>query len=237
MTDFINHLHRDLRNVFIARRGAALWPHATDDSAHKVYLRMNRIELPQPAELSMTLTETLQKRASYLESPHSGNITVNEWGTLLGNALKQRSESTHRPYPSGGGLYPIETYLLSSGIDESSPSAFHYNPSDHVLENLWPLPHNFDLKEIVRHPEELFFSHLVVFTSVWQRSSKKYGDFTYLLGLLETGHMSQNILLTATALGLRARPMGWFLDQKIAELLDLDEEEEQAVHVIALAKD
>ena len=79
------------------------------------------------------------------------------------------------------------------------------------------------------------FSTLIVLTGVWGRSSAKYGDFAYLLALLEAGHMSQNILLVATALNLQTRPMMGFDDDIIPQLLDLDPEEEQPVLSIMLS--
>ena len=90
------------------------------------------------------------------------------------------------------------------------------------------------IKELARHPEDLLFSSLLIFTAVWKRSSAKYGDFTYTLALLEAGHMSENVILTAGALDLRTRPMAGFDDDRILSLLDLDPEEEQPVHTITM---
>ena len=45
---------------------------------------------------------------------------------------------------------------------------------------------------------------------MWGRTGKKYGDFSYYLGMLEAGHVAQNILLTASALRIGARPIGRF---------------------------
>ena len=46
-------------------------------------------------------------------------------------------------------------------------------------------------------------------------------SFSYTLSLLEAGHMSQNILLSATALGLHTRPMADFKDDLVVRLLYL----------------
>jgi SagB-type dehydrogenase family enzyme len=92
------------------------------------------------------------------------------------------------------------------------------------------------MKDIAKHPESLSLSTLIVFTSVWKRSSAKYGELAYLHAHLEAGHMSENILLVGTALKLNVRPYAGFNDERIAELLDIDEENEQTVHSITVCK-
>jgi nitroreductase len=46
--------------------------------------------------------------------------------------------------------------------------------------------------------------------------------------------MAQNILLVATALGLDARPIAGFDDEKVLSLLDIDPNLEQPVYMISL---
>jgi SagB-type dehydrogenase family enzyme len=92
------------------------------------------------------------------------------------------------------------------------------------------------MKDVAKSPDSLRLSSLIVFTSVWQRSSAKYGDLAYQHALLEAGHMSENILLVGTALGLNLRPYAGFNDERIAELLDLDEDFEQTVHTVTVCK-
>lgn len=236
MTPFLSHLHADLRGARLTRRGATHDPKDVPQGLHKKYDRMEKIKLPDPEHVGISLSNALEKRSSYVGGTMEGCLSLQEWGTLLGLALKKRSGSTSRNYPSGGALYPIETYLIGNTVEQQAPAVFHYNPSDHVLEKLWDLPSDLNIKELSRKPDNVLFSTLVVFTSVWKRSTSKYGDFTYLLALLEAGHISQNILLVATALGLNARPMGEFSDEKISKLLDLDDEREQPVHSVTLCR-
>jgi SagB-type dehydrogenase family enzyme len=110
-------------------------------------------------------------------------LSLHDISSLFGNALMRRGASSHRNYPSGGALYPIETYLVATLIEGVSPGVFHYHPTDHVLERLWGLPPQFELTRIVSKPSTLAPTALVVFTSVWERSAAKYGDFAYGLSL------------------------------------------------------
>jgi SagB-type dehydrogenase family enzyme len=142
----------------------------------------------------------------------------------------------HRHYPSGGALFPIETYVIAGALREREElrGVFHYHPTDHALERLLTVQTPFPIDPYVRLEPDLHPASLIVFTSVWDRSEVKYGSFAYNLALFEVGLMSQNILLMTTAIGLRARPILGFNDGPIAELLDLDTAYEQPVLAIVL---
>lgn len=163
-------------------------------------------------------------------------LTTQELGTLFGSALARRKGDTSRNYPSGGALYPIETYLVAFSLSGLEPGVFHYHPTEHALERMWEIPPAIDMKTLVPKPDFLSPTALVVFTSVWKRSSAKYGDFTYTLALLEAGHMSENLLLVSAALGLETRPMAGFNDNALIHLLDLNDMNEQPVHSITIAR-
>jgi SagB-type dehydrogenase family enzyme len=197
---------------------------------------MEQIPLPEPVPLPTTLAQALDHRQSAGAAGDTNSpLLLSEAGTLFGLALRARPDG-HRNYPSGGALYPIETYLIGTTLESHAPAIFHYNPTTHALEKLWDLPAQFNIKNLAKQPDTLPLSALIVFTSVWKRSSAKYGDLTYLHSLLEAGHMSENVLLVATAAGIDARPYAGFSDDKIAELLDLDEAEEQVVHTVTICK-
>ena len=235
MTRFISHIHAETRRARLTRRGATTFDDSTPCGTHKTYQRMKQIPLPEPQPLDVRLDETLKHRASYFKGHMEGTPSLNMWGTDAGLSLGAHPDSYRRFYPSGGALYPVETYLFGSVIEGSPSAIYHYAPHTHALEELWKLPEDFYLKSLQRAPEDLYFSVLMVFTSVWNRSSAKYGDLAYSHGMLEAGHMSENILLVATALGLLSRPLGGFNDELICDLLDLPREEEQPVHSIGLS--
>jgi SagB-type dehydrogenase family enzyme len=200
---------------------------------------MRRVGLPEPAANTTPLANALKARRSAIsfEGPTRDlrALTIDDIGSLFGMSLRSHPDS-HRPYPSGGSLYPIETYLFIETLLGCSGGIYHYNPSDHALEFLWPLPPIYNTKLLVPRSDHLDFSALIVFTAVWNRSSAKYGDFAYLLSLLEAGHMSQNIALCGAALDLATCPVAGFEDDQITTLLDLDSTREQPVHVVSLGR-
>ncbi len=236
MTSFIAHLHSDLRGTRYTRRGATHHPEDVPKGTHKEYARMEQLPLPEPAELECSLESALLARHSSVGSANDRPFSLQDFGTIFGLALRRRAGKINRNYPSGGTLFPIETYLFASALEGALPGVFHYNPTTHSLERLWGMPVETHVRNLVKGPESLSLSALIVFTSVWKRSSAKYGDFTYPLALLEAGHMSENILLISAALEFETRPMAGFDDDAVSRLLDLDGENEQPVHSITLCK-
>jgi SagB-type dehydrogenase family enzyme len=58
------------------------------------------------------------------------------------------------------------------------------------------------------------------------RHERKYGEGGYRMLVAEAGHISQNLVLAATALGLSARPFGGVFEDLLNQELGADEAEE-----------
>src|SRR3989344_1165885 len=213
MNPFIAHMHEDIRIGRLVRRGATGSPRI-DPGPAKAYPRMERLALPAPAALACGLCEALAGRRSSFGCPKEEPVSQTDLGTLLGHALGVRLDRMHRNYPSGGPCYPVETYLLIEKAEGVVPGAYHYHAPSHALERLAELPAGMAPHALVRStPYGLALPILLIFTSIWERSSTEYGDFAYELALLEAGHMSENVLLVASAMGLESRPLAGFADR------------------------
>lgn len=136
-----------------------------------------------------------------------------------------------RTYPSGGGLYPLETYVAVRRVQNLAPGLYHYNVRRHSLETLGG-------EEVA----EQVFSHLtqedaakschltVLITAVFMRSQYKYGERAYRFVLLEAGHLMQNLCLLAPGLGLGMTPVGGFYDDSLHDLLGVNGVDEAVVY-------
>lgn len=206
----------------------------TETPRGKEYPRMPRIPLPPALPLKTSLEEVLLTRTSCRDFMEGGSIDISGVATILNHALGVRSDGK-RPYPSGGGLFPIETYLINRTVSGIPSGVFHYLPEAHALEHLWDISAETTIfKNLKKADWAETGSAVLVFTSVWMRSSREYGDFSYNLAHLEAGHMAQNVLLSATALEIGSCPLGGYNDESVARLLDLNEEEEQPIYTIML---
>lgn len=198
----------------------------------KRYPRMPQIALDEPKPLAVSLADALQRRKSGTKAS-SQTLSRSKISQLFGHAVKARADY-HRPYPSGGGFFPIETYILAFNMTGLSRDVFHYRPDTHALESLWQIPKDITMRDFSPQEHIAESAGLVIFTAVWQASAQKYKDFAYNLALLEAGHMCQNLVLVATDLAIGVRPLGGFADALAIETLDIDPRLEQPVYAAAL---
>jgi len=199
----------------------------------KSYPRMERVSLAY-SPLTTSLGDALSKRTSLRSMDFSSPISIENIGTLLHHALGIR-EDRRRRYPSGGAVYPIETYLFIQKSTVVKRGAYHYQTATHALEHLWDIPDPLDM--FSDRPTNAWADAaplILTFTAVWESNCEKYGDFGYYLGMLEAGHMAQNVLLVATALNLSACPLGRFNDAAVTRILDLNTSIEQPLYAIAV---
>ncbi|SBV37755.1 Nitroreductase [uncultured Stenotrophomonas sp.] len=111
--------------------------------------------------------------------------------------------------PSGGGLHATEAYLLVQRVQGIAPGLYHYRPVDHALRPL-PAP-GLQLGEFACNAlaGQHWFAQapvLVVYAPRIARSYWKYRNHpkAYRALMLDVGHLSQTLYLSATDLGLGA---------------------------------
>lgn len=111
--------------------------------------------------------------------------------------------------PSGGGLHPLETYVVALAVDGLAPGVYHYHPLEHALR---PLPGaTGDLRSRVLGfvAGQDWFADAplhIIQVARFPRSFWKYRSHpkAYRAVLLDAGHLSQQWMLSATELGLAA---------------------------------
>jgi SagB-type dehydrogenase family enzyme len=160
----------------------------------------------------------------------------------FGNGITGSLEPTNhgvlqpvRAAPSGGALYPVEIYPVILRTEQLASGVYHYAVDRHGLELVRGGRFGDVLSQATSDP--LLFSHaavVFVLTGVFGRAHFKYGERGYRFTLLEAGHICQNVLLMATALGLGAVAVGGFIDDEVNDLVDIDGVDEAAVYLIAV---
>ncbi|MGQ4581963.1 putative peptide maturation dehydrogenase [Lysobacter sp. F60174L2] len=129
--------------------------------------------------------------------------------------------------PSGGGLHPVEAYLLVQNVDGVAPGLYHYHALDHALElmSMPTLPLREFAMQAVAHQHWFADAHvLVVLAPRFDRTFWKYRHHAkaYRVIALEAGHLSQTLYLSATEAGLGAFITGAINEVPIEQALGLD---------------
>jgi SagB-type dehydrogenase family enzyme len=193
-----------------------------------------RIDLPRAVASTALLSDVLRTRRSRRDYDYSPLPLVST-ATLLQLACGVTADESppKRAAPSGGALYPVETYVLALDVCGLDAGVFHYSPLAHALTRLRPLQGTRDLTSFL--PPGLTGNHIplvVVLTARFARTAKKYVERGYRFALLEAGHIGQNLSLVAESLGLGSTCLGGFWDDPANELLGLDPDEEAAIYMV-----
>ena len=155
----------------------------------------------------MTLSDALDRRVSE-RSFAARPISLRALSDVLYCAAAARRVTNERrplysrPYPSAGGLYPVEVYVIFVAVEGMPPGVFNYDARFHRLR---PVMEPAGVEEVTRGIEPLPAAEqaaaIIVLSSVFQRCTVRYGERGYRFALLEAGHLSQNICLAAEAYG------------------------------------
>jgi SagB-type dehydrogenase family enzyme len=166
-----------------------------------------------------TLAEALAKRRSVRRFAGKA-LTRDEIGQLLWSMQGITRDWGARTAPSAGALYPLEVYVATA------EGLHHYTPQGHKMDLTPHLGLRQDLwqaglkQDWIRDAPAVF-----VIAAVYERTSIKYGGRAERYVHLEAGHVAENLLLQAVALGLGGVPVGAFDDDRVQEVLGLPEEE------------
>jgi len=140
-----------------------------------------------------------------------------------------------RAAPSAGALYPVETYVAVHQVEGLESGIWHLEVPDFELA----LIREGDVRRSLMDAG-LFQSFLgtawVVFiwTGILDRARWKYRERAIRYLFLDAGHICQNLMLAATALGLGSCPVGAFFDGEVEELLGVDGVAEVALYLASV---
>jgi SagB-type dehydrogenase family enzyme len=158
------------------------------------------------------------------------------YGMLRDNAFTSVPART-RAVPSAGALYPLEIYLHSANVMGLEPGLFHYSPKDRCLRVLCARDLTAKIASSTLYPRYVETAALVVFiTSMFERTTWKYGERGYRYALLEAGHVAQNLGLVASAMGLAAFNLGGYIDREVDDLIDVDGVTQSTVCMVCIGK-
>lgn len=125
--------------------------------------------------------------------------------------------------PSSGGLRSTTLYSLILSDGEVAAGLYRYSPEEHQLipQQLGAFRDWFQ-KRVLLQPELAVAPLALIHVSDLQRLRHRYPNRAYRLALLDCGHVSQNLYLAATSLGLGCLCLSGYVDDEINEGLQLD---------------
>jgi SagB-type dehydrogenase family enzyme len=206
--------------------------------AYKRYPATRTVSLPHPPRLGESLEDAVRKRRS---RSTFGPEPIELWELSklleLGAGVTHQDEIPKRAAPSGGALYPVETYVIALGVAGLQSAAYHYSPLEHALEEAAPVAGMEAVKTFLPPGLSAAGPKAVIALSViFGRTQMKYLERGYRFALIEVGHIAQNLLLGATAMGLATVPVGGFWDEPFNKVLRLDGTGEAVVYSVLVGR-
>ena len=196
------------------------------------------IKLPSPEPGPGALGQAMRTRRSVREYA-SRPLGLGQVSELLyagcGVTARAYGHNHLRAAPSAGALYPFEVYLVVNRVADLEPGIYHYDPRAHGVELRAQGDFSGELVLACLGQEFLFGAGVVlVLAAVFDRTCHKYGDRGYRYVYMEAGHISQNLYLQATNLGLATVAIGAFLNDQVNVLIGLDGIQAAAVYLQAV---
>lgn len=210
------------------------------------------LALPSPKRFRAPLSGVILARRSIRE--YSGeSIKLADLSTILyygdgvsgelpirnipikSNTLGKHHAIKLRTAPSGGGLYPLDIYLLVIRVEKLESGVYLYSPLNHNLKKIKSITE----KELCRtaYPKDIDLTKIgamIVFVYNFYANARKYGDPALGYAFIEVGEISQNIHLTSTALGYGSCDIGAYYKHRLEKLLNIDGLHSHVVHLIVI---
>jgi SagB-type dehydrogenase family enzyme len=178
----------------------------------------------------MPLADVLRSRESEREFA-SKPLSAASLRTLLFHSCGVRTITTladgtpvyRRNVANSGNLGSCEVFLIATDVEALVSGIYHYESAGGTLGLIRNGAYRSWLREYVLYQVELADAPLiVVLVGAAGRLKQKYGERGYRLALIDVGHVSQNLYLVATALGLAITATAGFIDDELDRALDLD---------------
>ena len=184
-----------------------------------------KVVLPAPSTDGVHSLERLLTQRHSIREYTNTPLDLDAIGRLAWAAQGITDARGYRSAPSAGALYPLELYIVAGNIDGLSDGVYRYRPSSHDLvptiagDFRTRLARAAYAQDWIEDAAAIF-----VFTGIFERTTRKYGDRGRRYVYIEAGHAAQNLFLQSGSLGLATVVVGAFVDDAVAGILDLPDE-------------
>jgi SagB-type dehydrogenase family enzyme len=212
--------------------------HNKPESYKDHYKRLKIIQLPEPNFNECDLWGVIYRRRSKRDYIANKPISLQSLSILLWatqGITADFEDISYRTTPSAGALYPIETYLNVRFIEGLEPGIYHFRPHLFDLEYLRNGDHSDKLSKAALNQDIIKSAQVTfIWTAVIARSKWKYLQRAYRYIYLDSGHIGQNLSLSAEALELGSCGIGAFFDEEVNKIINVDGTNETVLYMAAV---
>jgi SagB-type dehydrogenase family enzyme len=204
------------------------------------------IDLPTAAGGEMPLKESITRRRSHraftvdpLTLPQLSFLLASTQGvTRSVGGDSAEAPLQFRAAPSGGGRYPLETFLAVQRIDGLEPGLYRYLPPKHQLLLVRKDPAIGASLQRACYGDASVGAAAVTFVwaAVPERTEWKYGCIAQKLVAIEAGHVCQNLYLASETIGAGTCAMLSYHQPALDTLIGADGNDLFAIYLAVVGK-
>ena len=147
-----------------------------------------------------------------------------------------------RTVASAGARHTFELYAAIRSADGLNPGVYHYLPGENVgkrraaVEFVTPIENYKETMTDMLHGQKwaALAPFVLFFTCIPYRAEWNAGHLAHRVILIDAGHVGQNVMLSASSLGLGSCCMAAFNNERCNEVIGLDGENEFTVYAAAV---
>jgi SagB-type dehydrogenase family enzyme len=212
---------------------------ANQPKVYKIYEGIEPVPLDREVELPRhNLHSLLLDKTPGPTAPRADVAALSKLFLLTcrftARARSQAGDFYFRSAASAGALYPTEIYTATRGVAGLIDGLYHFAIQAHALVPLRTGDFGPYILQAAGRDEKTQPIATLFLTAIFFRSAWKYRSRSYRYHLLDTGHVEENLILALKALGLSYQVSYDFDDDRVNDLLGLDEKREVALALVFL---
>ncbi len=199
-------------------------------SDRRIHLPMNFEELKIDNDFLHVINTRCSKRIYTDEEISLLELSYLLWCTQGIKSIRGKAYATLRTVPCGGARHEFECYMAIRRVTGLEPGYYHYLPMTHEIE-LLKKEDDETLKSFISDSLQgqswackasaVFYYSFVCYRAEW-----RYGIHAHRVVLIDAGHITENLYLAGTSIGLGSCAIGAVNGKISNRAFDLDGEEE-----------
>lgn len=194
-------------------------------------------------DLSNCLFEINRKRKSI--RTNNNRLSFEDLSLLLQRSYFLTNKNPNKfNIPSSGALYPIELYIINIQTIGLNEGIYYYNPYTASLQEIRNLSKEETLNTInkgfmANKRDDIDINNasaIILFGAILNRVVVKYQDRGIRFALIDVGAILHNIYLNATTLNINCCANGGYVDDYVANLIDLKSNQQTVLLTAILGK-
>ena len=188
---------------------------------------MDTIKLPEPDYDSKTSIEKALLERRSVRGYKKESLTLIEVSQLLWAAQGITNKRGFKTAPSAGALFPLEVYIVVGDVNDLPEGIYQYKPHKHELLKIADGDKRSELCTAALGQGCIKqCAAAIVFSAVYERTTKKYGERGIRYVHMEIGHAAQNVHLQVVSLNLGTVVVGAFHDNEVKRVMNMTDKEQ-----------